>query len=112
MLTHFHMACPALRPLSYSRAAFWYILTALDGWVEGPRADELRPEIPVDASEGPPEPFPLLRIALSLSPASTAFVSFTVAGVNSVDNDDDTFMREFLSVRRADALSRDLRGGP
>lgn len=29
--THFHIACPALYPLPYSRAAFRYIFTALDG---------------------------------------------------------------------------------
>lgn len=106
------MACPALRPLLYSRAAFWYILTALNDGGEESQADELRPNIRVDDSRGPPEPTPLLCTALPLSPAPTAFVSFTVAGVDSLDSDDDTPIREFLFARWGDASSLDLRGGP
>lgn len=53
-LTHFHIACPALQPFPYSRAALRYILTVRDG---GDLSDAA-----VSCLSVPLTPFPLFLI--------------------------------------------------
>lgn len=67
-VTHFHIACPALQPFPYSRAALRYIWTVLDG---GGSSDTVASCLSI------PTPFPLLfavarrdsLATLSLAPA-------------------------------------------